>query len=578
MFMTDQRMQRVGWGLRRGVLGCWGVVLALVLSGGAAVQAEPTAKISPFGIGGDSQTSRWPEKWMPQMAEAGIRTARTVQMHWGIVERERGEWDFSEFERQMALYQELGITSGGLLLGNPRWNHKVDPRGNMPVNNLEAWSEYVTRVVTQADGRIRYWEVWNEAPNFTNNAPPEDYAKVLIAAYDAAKAADPDALVGLAVKSVHLNYIDRVIRAGGKDHFDYISLHPYETLGFVTDSPDAEPVFMNIVPAVRKLLAELQPDKIDCPIWITELGSNADRKGEDIQAEALVKAYAMGIAQGIETITWFEGMDGDSGPMGLLKKDGTPRLSYTAMSSMTTHLGTYPEALGWLMIDGESYAFVFDGAQGKVLITWATLGTTRNVDFGQSVTVIDPLNGKQRQAEQLELTNSPVIVLDPPSSMVAEAEGNRDRQPTWGGDYASAQSVSIEMGEQTLERGLHTRGGDSLKADVLDYGGSARAGDAPGGNVYMVDPTFMTYTTEPIEITAEVRRTPENKPAKLILEYESTTGYQKPEPFVIPDNQQWHTATWRLDDPQFVGKYAFNFRFNNAKYYIRKVTVTKLNP
>ena len=93
----------------------------------------------------------------------------------------------------------------------------------------------------------------------------------------------------------------------------------------------------------------------------------------------------------------------------------------------------------------------------------------------------------------------------------------------------------------------------------------------------MVDPNFLSYTTVPIEIKVVVRRNAANDPAKLMLEYESVTGYKKAEPYEVPDNTKWHTASWRIDDPQFVSKWAFNFRLNSGKYAVQSVTVTRLD-
>ena len=111
---------------------------------------------------------------------------------------------------------------------------------------------------------------------------------------------------------------------------------------------------------------------------------------------------------------------------------------------------------------------------------------------------------------------------------------------------------------------------------ITAYGGNARAGNVPGGNVFMVDPNFLSYTTVPIEISAVVRLNEKNEPAKLALEYESTSGYKKAEPLDVPDNTKWHTLTWRIDDPQFVSSWAFDFRLTSGKYLVQSVTVTKL--
>ena len=133
---------------------------------------------------------------------------------------------------------------------------------------------------------MRRYEVWNEPPNFTGkDQTPADYAKIVVAAYKAAKAVDPDCLVGLAAKSCHVDYLEQTILAGAKGHYDYIVLHPYEILDGVAENAGSEAVYMNIVPVVRKMLAARDPDKAGVPVIFTELGVDA-KKGEDVQAHA----------------------------------------------------------------------------------------------------------------------------------------------------------------------------------------------------------------------------------------------------------------------------------------------------
>src|SRR5205807_1956764 len=108
----------------------------------------------------------------------------------------------------------------------------------------------------------------------------------------------------------------------------------------------------------------------------------------------------------------------------------------------------------------------------------------------------------------------------------------------WGGDYTNAKSVSVTMGERNIEKGLHTMSGAAVAEAVVAYGGSARAGSIPGGNVFMVDPDFMSYATTPIEITAVVRRNPANDNAGFKLNYESTTGFKNLGWYTVPDNKE----------------------------------------
>jgi len=547
-------------------------------------QADSTV-LSPFGICGCHINGRSAEdnaRWIPQMAEIGITNNRTCHIGWGTIEPEEGKWTWEALDKQMSYLESQHIAFGGLLMGNPKWNTK-DMRGTLPVNNLAGWSKYVSEVVKHAKGRIKYWEVWNEPPNFTGrDQTPADYAKIVVSAYNATKAADPTCMVGLAAKSVHVNYLEQVIKAGAKDHFDYITLHPYEVLNGIADNAGTEAVFMRIVPTVRKMLAAQNPARVNVPVIFTELGCNAKQKGADTQAHALVKAYSMGIAQGVTCIQWFEGMDGDSGPMGLLERNGTPRPSYTAMAQMIQHFGQHPTYLGWVLLNGKDYGFVFQGAKGTVLATWAHKGAPEHVNFGQAVQVVDPLTGVTTSTSTYALTTAPILVLGVPENLVAQAQANKTQPLPWGGDYTHAKSVSVTMGERNVERGLHTMSGDAVAEAVVAYGGSARAGNVPGGNVFIVDPDFLSYTTTPIEITVVVRRNPANDPAGFKLIYESASGLKNVGGwYAVPDNKKWHTVSWKINDAQFVNMYGFNFSLNSDgnkhnKYYIQSVTVTKL--
>ena len=554
----------------------------------AARPATPDA-LSPFGIGSCHSCNWGAEanvRWMPQMVAIGLTNHRTCNTGWSEVEREEGKWTWDALDKQMAYLDSLKISYGGLFNGSPKWNLK-DKRGSLPVNNLEGWSRYASEVVKHCKGRVKYWEVWNEPPNGTGrDQTAADYARIVVAAYDAAKASDPQCLVGIAAKSVAITYLDQAIKAGAKGHFDYVTLHPYEVSGCTIKHPGTEPVYLQIEGTLRKMLAAQDPAKVNCPIIFTELGHAAGGQygahmagfsDPDVQAHAVVKYYAMGIAQGITCIQWFEGMDGDSGPMGLLDGKAQPRPAYNALAQMIKVFGQHPAYLGWLLLNDRHYAFVFQGAKGSVLATWASSKAADTVDFGKPVKIVDPMSGAGVESATHSLTIVPILVDGVPDALLQKARANKGKPFPWGGDYTGAKSVSVTFGEKNAEKGLHTQSAETIAADVLAYGGGARVGSVPGGNVYMVDPNFLSYTTVPIEISAVVRRNEKNEPAKLTLTYESTGGYKKAEPYEVPDNEKWHTATWKIDDAQFVSQWAYNFTLNSGKYVVQSVTVTRLD-
>jgi hypothetical protein len=101
------------------------------------------------------------------------------------------------------------------------------------------------------------------------------------------------------------------------------------------------------------------------------------------------------------------------------------------------------------------------------------------------------------------------------------------------------------------------------------------------GQAFTVDPNFMSYVTQPLKITAVVRRNGADN-AGFNLKYESTTGWKGGDGwFTVPEGDAWTTHSWTISDPQFVGKWGFNFSFDSdsttySKYSIRSVKVEKL--
>ncbi len=565
------------------------ILLASLLVSAAVAHAADANKneaMSPFAIGSGATASRTLEAvktWAPQMRDIGITWYRTGgNAGWGSLEKD-GKWQWDELDQHMAYWDGLGIKYGLLL-----WGHNSKDAGGLPVKGINDWKTYVRKLAEHVKGRVQWLEVWNEPPNFTaKGQTAEDYARVVAATYDAAHKVDPGFKVGITAKSAHVNYLQHAIRRGAKGKYDWISLHPYEVLGGVADNKGTEPLYMHIVPTLRKMLAAQDPARVNVPVIFTELGVDAGTsghgKGPDGAAHGLIKAFTMGIAQGVAQIQWFEGRDGDSGPMGLLNAQSTPRPAYKAYGNMIKHFGRHPKYLGWVMLNDRDYGFVFEGANGTVLSTWAPKGKPDRVDFGQPVKIVEPLTGNIVDASTYDLTVAPIFVLGVPDNLVALAKANKDKPLPWGGDYSKAKSVTLSIGEdgKAIAKGLHPTSGEDIAKAVLLY---SREGAVAGGDAFIVDPNFLSYKTGPIEISTTVRRKDPNKPASVKLNYE----YDNPRdplgihPFKelpekeIPAGDKWTTLKWKLDDAEFNAYWGYNFSFNTGDYLVQNVTVTKL--
>ena len=132
-------------------------------------------------------------------------------------------------EEEKELYYSDG--NGNITLMSPeRWKPK----------NIEEWANYVYSVVSRYKGRVKYWEVVNEA-NFHPPYKPasysgtsEEYYELLKAAYSAAKRADPDCVVLTSGFAVPINGMtdsempyELTKKKYAKGYYDIFNVHGY---------------------------------------------------------------------------------------------------------------------------------------------------------------------------------------------------------------------------------------------------------------------------------------------------------------------------------------------------------------
>lgn len=506
---------------------------------------------SPWGTATSHSSSFSLASWAPTIAATGIDWLRG--------------FDQSQIEASLDAAEASGMQVSGILLSG----------STFPVDDLPGWEAYVADVVGAAAGRVHHWEVWNEPPNFSDDKSPTSYATIVQSAYATAKAVDPTVQIGLAAQSNNVNFLDQALVAGAAGNFDYVTVHPYEILDLVDVGWEAE--YMSIVPTLRKMLAARDPAHADAPIWFTEIGEPVDGDHPAAhQAGTVVKAYTMAIAQGVTRVHWFEGIDGDSGPFGLLEGDGTPRKSYAAMTTLIEQLGGLPTYEGWVLLEQRHYGFVFTGPNGPVLVAWAQPNEGFDLVFSAPVSAIDPITGDAFDTMDFPLGPAPKLFVGIPDDLLSQARANRDAPFPWGGDYSDASAVEYTAAEGP--DGLHPVA--LLQVTTIDGQPVFDAGNA-ASLAFTVDPNFSSYDAVAIEIEAVLRRNGADS-AGFNLKYESSQGWVSTGAwYEVPGDDQWYTKTWVVTDDQFVGKWGFNFAFDSdstmfSQYSVQRVTVTKM--
>jgi hypothetical protein len=563
-----------------------------------AFGSDPTGDASPWGVGSGAEWSGDYPRFDPMLESAGVHWLRLFP-EWQTIQPRRGQWNWKTSDSMAADAQAHRIQLLGTWAYLAPWASADGGTRKFPIRDIQFWRDYISGTVARYRNDVKYWEVWNEFNGSFGDSKNkvQDYARLVVAACDAAKKIDPEAKVGLSVANFDVGFLDAVIKAGARDHFDFICVHPYENLAAVGEGGEVD--YLSLAGNLRKMLAANNQPK-DMPLWITEVGYLAPVKAnaEDDQRQAvmLTKAYVLSIAQGFQRIFWFEARGpsyGNGQDFGILRSDWTPRRSYDALKTMTSVMGPDPHYVGWLNVGDGGFGFVFKGAGSNVLAAWAPTGEHAkpcSFKLDAEVTMTD-LAGKQSSLPAgagLTITPCPIFISNLPRALVAQAQTNRDKPYPWGGDYASASVVTCRLGATNADDGLKQF---SPKTTVVVNDSTAsyrrpdfenRALNGEGRYVYFrVDPQFVPFGTKELSITIVAKRISPEKPAGMNLTYESAKGYRGADKWwAIPEDGQWHEYTWTLGDANFVGQWGWNFRFDAVSspnaFLVKEVRVRKV--
>lgn len=275
---------------------------------------------------------------------AGIQWTRE-EITWDLVEPQNNQFK-TFYDSGFKQAADNGFNIIGMLLTTPQWARDGACRNNYwcPPADVNEYAQFAAWMVERYDGdgnndapgspRIAAWEIWNE-PNAaatwpsigSTDATRRRYGDMMVAAYNAIKAADPSAIVLTGGVYVYdggycdPNNCDGLRFLGGvfqqvpaaKRAFDVLSIHPY----IPTERPDAPniPRLITVEGRVRNSRAWLNgAARSDAPIWITEMGwctapgtcPGGVQVSEEQQANYLVRSMVIAQQTGVQHTSWFQ--------------------------------------------------------------------------------------------------------------------------------------------------------------------------------------------------------------------------------------------------------------------------------
>ncbi|MBN1220278.1 MAG: hypothetical protein JXM69_15220 [Anaerolineae bacterium] len=335
----------------------WLLSLALFAPAATAQQPSPPDSPSPFdprfGIA-DSFVN------IAEANAAGVGWTR-VFFRWDVVQP-AGDFDWKP-TNVPDTFLNAEIAAGrdvvAVLIGTPAW---ATPGGtSTAVPPMESWGDFVYKIATQYNGRIKHWVIWNQpditdpnSPSYTWAGSEEDYYRLLKEAYLKIKAVNPEMQVHLAGLTYtwdynrgNRQYLARLLdiiqadpqAAGDNYYFDAVSYHVYYSPRQVLD----------VVSDIRNLLNTYGLGHK--PVWVNE--TNAPPSEDYIEPVAapgpfkitleeqsafVIQAFAMGLAGGAERVAFFKMRNERAEtPYGLLRSDDSRRPAFTAFQVVTTH-------------------------------------------------------------------------------------------------------------------------------------------------------------------------------------------------------------------------------------------------
>jgi polysaccharide biosynthesis protein PslG len=352
------------------------LALSLSILPDRAAAQSPPPRFLIGACGHLAQHVPYPAANLALMAQAGLRSLRD-EPAWGAVEQRKGELAMP------AKYQDFINTALAdkieplLILdyGNALYDRGDKPRSDEAIAAFTRYAEFVAR---HFQGKVHYYEVWNEWSNGGGHTTPgsvEDYARLLKAVYPVLKRVDPGITV-LAdeVMLWHGRTIDGA-KAGELDlmpFLDGISVHPYQK------TPEASIRQMAELEAAARHANKDKP----VPLYATEIGWPVYGKGVSLTRQAAYAARLLLLARTLpflDGVWWYDFRNDGQDPgsdypnYGLVWQDLTPKPAYAAVADIAALLAEATPVDRVATADDDDWVLRFRTAGGEdVWALWTT--------------------------------------------------------------------------------------------------------------------------------------------------------------------------------------------------------------
>ena len=390
---------------------------------------------SPFGIITTLWTADDIQPSLSILKSCGINWVEIYRLFdWQLVEKEKGEYNFSEVDKLYNLFSKEGLMMTVMLSGKTNlYKNPLDP---------EAFGKYCYAIAEHFKGRISHWMIYGE-PQHINFAPIYDgkptakgkwldkflyFSKI---AAENIKKANPEAMT-ISAGMDGWSILKYFISHGIGDYCDIIGIEPYCYSPSCHGLPElcGKPA-VTIYDDGKELRELLKKYNAPQRTWTTEVGwktyeTEVEKEVSSLsvskrqQAALLVREYVISLASGIEKVffwEWHSRATSSQGPGIIDYGTLNVRPSYAAYSTMSRLLetSTFERRLN---LSPNLRGYTFKKGEEEVIVLWSIMNKDSTaielLISPEKVTLIDIMGNEIERDENFFLvsfTPQPVYLI-----------------------------------------------------------------------------------------------------------------------------------------------------------------------
>ncbi len=409
------------------------------LDGAQATQAEDRNRpdaVSSSIFAMSVQSGIFKDTPWPTMPVAGIRLWDTFT-NWSLLEPSRRVYDWPALDRWLdaAKAHDVDVlyTFGGTptwASSNPTGKCDYNPGGCYPPANMQDWDDFVRALALHAAGRIKYWELWNEANQheYWSGGIP---ALVTMAQHASSiiKSIDPSAKVftpsGVGGALDTPTFLDNFLAAGGGQFVDGVAFH-----GYVNSIPSSPEDVNYILDAVKEVMAKRGLG--GRPLWDTESswGPANHLPNEDDQVAFIARYYVLQWSKGVQRNYWYAWNDTNYGTLWDVARHKIRRpgiafgelVSWLAGAEMTAPCVAAPNST-W------TCGFTLDGGAQAEIIWNSSVSSSSTVPFQPAPKYVQyrSLDGSTLPISggSIQIGNKPVLLITAATGSILGSGGRK---------------------------------------------------------------------------------------------------------------------------------------------------------